>query len=340
MSILQWIGGHSRNFSDKLNWKPQISPNSTSDVQVKPSSPVAITVANATINSLVTSGNSTLNVTSTDTFTIRGTGDASNPTGSSTNAGTISLGSACDLFLDGKFTNAGTLNTAAGSDVWVNSTFVNTRTVHQNGDFTLSQSHGGTVTNAGGATWSINGAVDVGAGSVPGSHFTNAGTLTRGGTGVTDIAMATTNSGHVSVNSGQLEFLSTVSNTGTMTATSATLSLDQAVSGVGTLDLGKGGTLDILSGADSGQTVDFLSSTANLDLESAGTFKGHISGFGGSDLIDLAHTIATSESFSGGVLTLSNGSTPVAHLDFNGSYSTSSFHLTSDGSDGTLIHFV
>jgi hypothetical protein len=339
MSILQWIGGHSGSFSDKLNWNPQVSPSSTSDVRVQPSSPVAITVANATINSLVTDANATLTVTPTDTFTIIGAADASNPTGASANAGTVSLGSACDLFFDGKFTNAGALNTAAASDVWVNSTFINTGAVHQNGDFTLGQTSLGTVTNAAGATWAINGAVDVAAGPVPGSKFTNAGTLTRAGAGVTDIAMATTNSGHVSVNSGQLEFLSTVSNAGTMAAVGATLSLDNAVSGVGTLDLGKSGTLDILSGADSGQTVDFLGK-AMLDLQSPGTFGGHISGFGGSDLIDLAQTIATKESFSGGVLTLSDGSTPVAHLHFNGSYSTSSFHLTSDGSSGTLIHFV
>jgi hypothetical protein len=204
------------------------------------------------------------------------------------------------------------------------------------------------VTNALGATWSIGGAVDIAAGPVLGSSFTNAGTLTRGGAGVTDIGMSTTNSGRVGVASGQLEFLSAVANTGSMTAkaatltTTANLTLDQAVSGAGKLNLGANGNIDIVRGIDSGQTVDFLTAlnAPKLELGSAGTFAGHISGFGGSDLIDLAHTIATSESFSGGVMTVLDGSTPVAHLNFNGSYSTSSFKLTADGSGGTLIHFV
>jgi hypothetical protein len=339
MSILQWLGGHSSSFLDRFNWNPQQAPNSTSDVVVKPSSAAAITVANATINSLATNANATLTVTPTDTFTILGAADASNPTGASTNAGTISLGSAVDFYLDGNFTNAGVLNTAAASDVWVNSTFVNDGAIHQNGDFTLGQSHTGTVTNAAGATWSINGAVDLLQGSATGSIFTNHGTLTRSGAGVTDIGVATTNSGDVSVTSGKLEFLSTVANTGTMTATGATLSLDKAVSGTGALDIGGGGALNILGGSDAHQTVDFLGA-GTLDLHSAGTFGGHISGFAGHDLIDLGHTIATSAGFSGGVLTLLDGTTPVAHLNFNGSYTTSSFHLTGDNHGGTLIHFV
>ena len=75
MSILNWIGGHSLNFLDKLNWNPQITPNSTSDCQVNLSSPASITVANATINSLDTNANATLSVVSADTFTILGLPD-------------------------------------------------------------------------------------------------------------------------------------------------------------------------------------------------------------------------------------------------------------------------
>ena len=148
MSILNWIGGHSLNFLDKLNWSPHQTPNSTSDCQVNPASPTSISVANATINSLDTNANATLTVASTDTFTILGAPDSFNATGASTNSGTLALSSACDLFLDGLFTNAGTLNTAAGSDVWVNSSFSNHGAVHQSGDFTVGQSHTGTVTNS------------------------------------------------------------------------------------------------------------------------------------------------------------------------------------------------
>ena len=336
MSILNWIGGHSLNFLDKLNWSPQQTPNSTSDCQVNPASPTSISVANATINSLDTNANATLTVASTDTFTILGAPDSFNATGASTNSGTLALSSACDLFLDGLFTNAGTLNTAAGSDVWVNSSFSNHGAVHQSGDVTVGQTHTGAVTNS--ANWSITGAHDIAKGVVGGT-FTNEGTFTRTGTGVSDVAVATSNSGSVSVNQGLLEFGSTVANNGTMTATGSVLELTHRVSGVGALDIGTGGTMDIIRGRDSGQTVDYLG-TGELKLHTPGTFASHISGFGGTDLIDLVSTPATSASFSSGVLTVLDGSTAVAHLNFNGSYNTNSFSLTSDLHGGTLIHHV
>jgi hypothetical protein len=348
MSILNWIGGDSTNFLDKLNWNPQVVPNKTSDCLVQPSSPVTITVPNVTINSLATSANATLSVVSTDTFTLLGVPDSADPTGASTNSGTILLGSGSDLFLDGIFDNIGTLKTAGGSDVWVNSTFENDLKVSQSGDFTLGQSHVGTVINDTGAVWSIHGAHDILAGAVAGSTFTNMGTLTRGGTGVTDFGVAMTNSGHVTVNGGLLEFRSTVGNTGTMTATGgATLELDRAVSGTGVLDIGTGtgtaGTVNLVTGADKGQTVKYLG-TGTLGLEHAGTFAGHISGFGGFDLIDLVSTIANGESYSGtssgGVLTLTDNGTAIAGLNMIGSFTTSSFSLGSDGHGGTLVHFV
>src|SRR5271166_3011143 len=106
------------------------------------------------------------------------------------------------------------------------------------------------------------------------------------------------------------------------------------------LDLGAGGALTLVGGPDAGQTVDFLGNNATLDLLPAGDFGGHISGFGAHDLIDLANTIVNHQSFFGGVLTLSDGLIPVAHLNFNGAYSTSSFSLSADRNGGTLIHFV
>ena len=218
----------------------------------------------------------------------------------------------------------------------MNSSFSNTGQVNQSGDFTVGQTHAGEITNS--ATWSITGAHDIAKG-VAGGTFTNEGTLTRGGTGVSDVGVATTNSGAVSVNQGKLEFSSTVANTGTMTATGSVLELTHAVSGAGALDIGTGGVMDLVRGKDAGQTVDFLG-TGKLELESAGTFAGHISDFKGSDLIDLLSMAATRESFSGGVLTVFDGSAAVAHLNFNGSYSTSNFSLASDSHGGTLIKFA
>lgn len=344
MSMLKWLGGSSDRFNDPGNWKPHTIPNSSSDVLIEPSSASTIVAATADINSLVTNANTTLAVGATGIFTTVGAPDAANPIGASTNGGTFSLGQSAELFIDGQFTNAGLLGTGDGSDMIVDGAFINAGVIDQNGDVTLGDpSHAGTLTNERGATWSINGDANIDA--AVGSHLTNAGTLTRIGTGVTDIVdVSTTNRGSVSVTSGELDFVSDIgtllSNTGTMTATDATLILDEAVSGVGKLDLGAGGALTLVGGPDAGQTIDFLGNNATLDLLPAGDFGGHISGFGAHDLIDLPDTIVNHRSFFGGVLTLSDGLTPVAHLNFNGAYSTSSFSLTTDHHGGTLIHFV
>jgi hypothetical protein len=340
MSILKWVGGFSDFFGDEGNWQPHIVPNSTSDVLIEPSSPTTIVAARSEINSLVTDANTTLAVGATGLLTILGVPDASNPTGASLNDGTFSVGQCAELFLDGRFTNAGLLGAGHNSEMFVDGSFTNTGTVNERGDVTLGDTtHAGTLTNVHGATFTFNDAANLLAGAATGSRLTNEGTLTRSGTGVTSIGVVTTNSGNVSVTSGELDFLSSVSNTGAMTATGATLSLDAAVSGVGMLALGAGGTLNLVTGSDAGQTVDFLGN-ATLNLNAADAFAGHISGFRGNDVIDLVNTLADNKSFAGGVLTLSEGSTPVVHLHFNGAYSTSSFSLSSDHNGGTLVHFV
>jgi hypothetical protein len=326
-------------FDDAGNWKPHITPNSTSDVLIEPSSPTEIVVARSEINSLVTDANTTLAVGATGQLTILGAPDASNPTGASLNFGTFSLGQCAELFLDGQFTNAGLFGAGHDSEMFADGAFANTGTVNDSGDVTLGHAtHAGTLTNKQGATWTFDDAANVLAGAA-GSRLINDGTLTRSGIGVTSIGVSTANSGNVGLTSGELDFLSSVSNTGTMAATGATLSLDRAVTGVGMLGLGAGGALNLVAGSDAGQTVDFLGN-ATLDLHAADAFAGHISGFGGNDVIDLVNTLADNKSFAGGVLTLSEGATPVAHLHFNGAYSTSSFSLSADHHGGTLVHFV
>jgi hypothetical protein len=123
--------------------------------------------------------------------------------------------------------------------MFVDGAFTNTVTVNESGNVTLGDAtHAGTLTNMHGATWTFTDAANVIAGGAAGSHLTNEGTLTRNGVGVASIGVSTTNTGNVSVTSGELDFLSSVSNTGAMSAIGATLSLDAAVSGVGMLDLG------------------------------------------------------------------------------------------------------
>jgi hypothetical protein len=177
--------------------------------------------------------------------------------------------------------------------------------------------------------------------SGPGSaSFTNAGNVVANGLGTASVSVAFINSGNVSVGSGTLAFLGAVTNTGTIDASAGVLSIKTTVGGTGTLEVGAAGTLSLLLGAGTGQTVDFLASTGLLDLTKPIDFKGTIDGFGGSDKIDLLKAPETSFTFSNGVLTVKDGTKTEASLHFGGSYTQSDFSLTSDGHGGTFITFV
>jgi hypothetical protein len=331
---LVWTGLDKTNlFTDPLNWAPATSPNSSSDCLIAPSSPVTITAGTTTINSLFTNADTTLDITAGAAFTLLGASDTTNPMGAST--------------------NGGILNTAAGSDVLVNGGFTNDNLVLQYGDFTVGASHMGTVVNDPGCSWFIAGAADISAGGAPLSSFTNAGTLARTGSGTTtDVGVATANTGEIeAIDGGRLEFSSPVANFGTMEASGAVLKLDRPVSGTGALNItGVGGTVDIVRGSDAGQTVNFLAPSATtaetLDLNFAGTFAGHISGFAGADLIDLVNTFANNAAYNpfNGILTLFNTGATVANLHFSGIYTgiytTSDFHLAHPTATETQISFA
>jgi len=112
-------------------------------------------------------------------------------------------------------------------------------------------------------------------------------------------------------------------------------------SGTGALRIGAASTLWLQAGSAAGQTVSFLSFAGEtLDLSAPSAFLGHISGFAGTDKIDLVSSAATTLTYSGGTLTVLNGTTKVASLAFNGSYTLADFHLGSDGHNGSLITFV
>ena len=106
----------------------------------------------------------------------------------------------------------------------------------------------------------------------------------------------------------------------------------------GSLEIGAGATLSLLDGCSINEGVDFLAASGLLNLGNPSTFAGLIDGFGGTDTIDLLQTAETGYSVSHGVLPSRHG-TVVAALRFEGSYTKSSFSLTSDGHDGTLIAF-
>jgi hypothetical protein len=283
----------------------------------------------------------TLDIGPTTGFTINNAPDTANPSGSSSNAGTINLAANGDLFLNGSFNNSGLLASQASSDVWVAGKFDNTGSVSQSGDLHLGNpTAAGTAINEVGASYSMHGAVDIINGGGLGSSFTNNGTFVRTGTGSSDVTVAFINHANVSVGSGGMHFLSSLTNTGTMTAAGALLQIQNGIAGTGVLDVGSGGTVLLAKGADTGQTVDFLSSSGALDLATPAAFAGTIEGFRHGDRIDLMGKSASSFGFSNGVLTVKNGATTVASLHFAGNYATDSFHLGSDGHNGVLISHV
>jgi len=132
---------------------------------------------------------------------------------------------------------------------------------------------------------------------------------------------------------------------GLYAAPNTALQISQALSGAsGATTIGSGATLEI-SASDSA-AVTFQASTGMLKLDQPSTFSGTISGFtgngtlSGSDQIDLPGISFNSvdDAYSAGVLTVSDGDGDSASLNFNGSYTLSSFALASDNNGGTIVY--
>jgi hypothetical protein len=203
------------------------------------------------------------------------------------------------------------------------------------------QSAGVSLTNGAGDGFGIDAAsgATVVLGGSTSATFTNAGSLSAIGAGNAHVSEVFINTGAASVTAGTLTFVDSTTNNGTITAAGATAVFDTAVGGSGTLDIGAGGTLSLLLGSSAGQTASFLATTGLLDLTAPHDFLGTITGFGGSDIIDLINAPETSWNFSSGVLTVKDGSTIEASLHFSSSYVQPDFIVGSDPHGGTMITF-
>ena len=92
--------------------------------------------------------------------------------------------------------------------------------------------------------------------------------------------------------------------------------------------------------------MTFASSTGTLRLDHSSTFHGEIFKFAGngslsgSDHIDLRDIKYSSvhDSYSNGVLTLTDGRGDTAKLSLNGSYRLANFRFANDGSGGTIVY--
>jgi hypothetical protein len=172
-----------------------------------------------------------------------------------------------------------------------------------------------------------------------GDALSNQGSLGLSGPGSIEISVTFTNFGRLSQTGGTLAFLGAIGNNGTITVASGTAIVSQHVSGAGAFQIGAAGTLSLLSGAASTQSVDFLAAAGQLDLTYPARFLGTIAGFHGQDSIDLVGTALPSLSFANNVLTVLRGGTVEASLHFAPGLSLSDFTVGSDGHGGTVIGF-
>jgi hypothetical protein len=134
-----------------------------------------------------------------------------------------------------------------------------------------------------------------------------------------------------------------ITNNGTIQSKSnhtLTIEISGSIQGTGLLEITNNTTLALDGPVGSGQTVQFdigNGPAPNLILNDPSHFQGQISGFQGTDTIDLP-TIhfdsGTTTTFSGGILTIKEGTTTVAALTFVGS---PNLKIASDGHGGTLI---
>ena len=155
----------------------------------------------------------------------------------------------------------------------------------------------------------------------------NSGVLEASGTGGLIIVSAIENSGFLWANGANLTILGTATGNGTAT-----------IDGTGVLDFEASSTANVTFGSGTGGT---------LKLGDSFHFNGTISGFDGSDVIDLANVDLGGASINyhenadgtGGTLTISDGSL-VAELVLLGDYSADNFNLVADPVKGTLISYV
>ncbi len=138
--------------------------------------------------------------------------------------------------------------------------------------------------------------------------------------------------------SAPLTFAGSVTNSGTI-LDNGNVIFNAQPAGAGIVELANTASATFNAGAASGSMLQFLGAAGTLSLASPQQFAAAIKGFGGSDAIDLLATKETGYGFANNVLTVSNGSSTVASLNFTGSYSTANFAFGGDGNGGTMITF-
>jgi hypothetical protein len=176
------------------------------------------------------------------------------------------------------------------------------------------------------------------------ARIVNKGTITASTSGGTFPINPTafTNAGKISVNGGETMHIGALfTNTASAEVVKGTLDLQADVSGDGgELKIDAAGELEVERAIGSGQKITFSGQGGLLRIDSANQFAAGVSGFTGSDEIDLSSiqdVVGTKVSFSGtstqGTVTVTD-STHVASIHLFGQYVAFGFHLNADNTHG------
>ena len=248
---------------------------------------------------------------------------------------------------------------AAGGTVTNGAGTINTAVI-QGGSFGVTIAASGDVTNYGTIAAASGVGVDFAAG---GSTLINAGTVTGGGTairfagagnrlivdpgaafgggvyggttgGVLELAAGNGNIGGIGTSfAGFAQGLVDPSATWLLAGTNTIGSLVDS----GVLGIGGGGALTIANGASGTGSIDFAGPLGALAIDGTTMPSLPIVSFAQGDSIDLPNVAATAITYTGGVVTLSNGTTQVAQLNVATPYANSNFAAMRDATGGTVI---
>jgi len=213
---------------------------------------------------------------------------------------------------------------------------------------TVTEQHGGaTIDIVSGGTLTVAGAMLVTSGKV---HIESGGALNLGG----DFNVSST-AGPITIDSGgtlkDTASLATVSgpitDNGTIEAAGGFLEISGAISGTGKFQIDSGAALELTG--TSAENVSFANNSGNsgtLVLDNTAGYTGQISGFAGNttlsdgiDLKDVTYSASLTPNYNTTthVLSIMNGATTVASLTILGTYTSSSFKLSDDGTSHLLI---
>jgi hypothetical protein len=269
------------------------------------------------------------------------------------NTGTMTVADGAMLPLSGTIHNTGTIALNSSGDETDLQLIGSGMTLEGGGQIVLSDDNHNIISGTGSSITldnkdnTISGAGHLGNGEL---SLTNAGTIDADGTHVLAIdtgANTVVNSGVLEASgSGGMTIASAIANSGVLWANGSCLAVQGEVSGNGTAAIDGNGMLDFEASSTSNVVFGF-DAAGTLKLGDSFHFSGTITGFSGSDIIDLADLGSAAATLSyhenaagtGGTLSISDGA-QTAELTLLGHYAADNFSIVADAVKGALISYV